>query len=251
VDREGDLTLASLDSAGNAADLEAQARRQIAEMGGDIPQPGSRTEGADASNSIWVTIDTEGRVESIEVSRNWRDRLDAGAFAGALLGAYNNAQGKSVQARAVKAFTAMSEGRSRHEGRATPVDLGPSPHDDPERWLAETMEAISSLTAQVQAINRGEAVQEIVGESVVRSPNELLTLRHQGRQISEITGEVMQIRRTDPESLRLEALDLFRAAGLTADAAGAGEARPAPAAAKSYEDDDYDSYGGGYSWGPG
>ena len=257
---EGGWTLASLDSLGDPAELEAQARRQIAEMGGNAPQPGSRVEGADATNSIWVSIDTEGRVEGIEVSRNWRDRLDPGAFGSALLEAYKNAQDKTVQARAVAAFIAMSEGRPRYRtAPVVPAAREPNPEDDPERWLAETLEAINKITDRVKAMERGETVpdQPALGETVVKSPNELLTLRYQGRQIVEITGEVMQIRRTDPESLRLEALDLFRAAGLTADGVGGGGSGGGAAAKKeessSYEDDhgDYDSYGGGYSWGPG
>jgi hypothetical protein len=254
VDRsEGAWTMASLDQLGDPADLEAQARRQLQELGDDALQPSSHIEGADPTNTIRVTIDTDGRVEGIEVSRGWKDRLDAGAFAGALLAAYNNAQAKSIQARAAKAFIAHSEGRRRHEARATgPVDIGPSPHDDPERWLRETLDDINTLTAQVQAIERGETGVPVVTEAVVRSPNEMFTLRHQGRQVTEITGEIMQIRRTDAESLRLEALDLFKAAGLIAGAGGASAApaaaAPPAAAPASYEDEEVDfrRFGGGY-----
>jgi hypothetical protein len=247
--------MASLDQLGDPAALEAQARRDLVAMGGDVPQVSSHIEGADPTSTVWVTIDTDGRVEGIEVNRNWKDRLDAGAFAGALLAAYNNAQAKSIQARAAKALMAHIEGRPRHEARAAgPVDIGPSPHDDPERWLRETMDDINTLAAQVQAIERGETDLPVETEAVVRSPNGLFTLRHQGRQVTEITGEIMQIRRTDAESLRLEALDLFKAAGLIA---GAGGASAAPAAAApaavapapaSHEDEEVDfrRFGGGY-----
>jgi hypothetical protein len=40
-------------------------------------------------------------------------------------------------------------------------------------------------------------------------------MRLRGHAVVGITGDQMQIRRTDGESLRLEALDLFRAAHLT------------------------------------
>jgi hypothetical protein len=253
---EGPWTMASLDQLGDPVELEAQARRELLEMGGDVAQPSSHIEGADRTSTIWVTIDTDGRVAGIEINRSWKDRLDAGAVAGALLEAYNNAQAKSIQARAAKALTAHIEGRPRREARAAvPVDIGPSPHDDPERWLRETMDDINTLTAQVQAIERGETGLPVETEAVVRSPNGLFTLRHQGRQVTEITGEIMQIRRTDAESLRLEALDLFKAAGLIAGAGGASAAPPAatPAASAAsapakYEDEEVDfrRFGGGY-----
>ena len=253
---EGPWTMASLDQLGDPVELEAQARRELLEMGGDVAQPSSHIEGADRTSTIWVTIDADGRVEGIEINRSWKDRLDAGAVAGALLEAYNNAQANSIQARAAKALTAHIEGRPRREARAAvPVDIGPSPHDDPERWLRETLDDINTLTAQVQAIERGETDVPIVAEAVVRSPNQMFTLRHQGRQVTEITGEIMQIRRTDAESLRLEALDLFKAAGLIAGAGGPAPAAgapatpaPAPAAPASYENEEVDfrRFGGGY-----
>jgi len=50
-----------------------------------------RYDGAEASKSIWVSVDPRGRVLSVDISSTWRKRLEPDGFADALFAAYSAA----------------------------------------------------------------------------------------------------------------------------------------------------------------
>ena len=203
-----DFGLASLDVLGDPADLEAQARQAMAELGGD--PNADRPEGADPTNSIWVTTDRDGRVQSVEVSRQWRDRIEPGEFGNALLAAYGSATMKAI---AAAARSDLAEGDGRPAPPAEPVEA----FLDGEDWLARMRDILGRADERVRAAERLErsgAVDD--ADRTVVSPNGMLTVRLRGTTPVGITSDIMAIRRADAEQLRLEILDVFRDADLVA-----------------------------------
>jgi hypothetical protein len=204
-----DFGLASLDVLGDPADLEARARQAMAELGDD--PAADRPEGADPTNSIWVTADRDGRVQSVEVSRQWRDRVEPGEFGNALLAAYGSATMKAIAA-AARADLAESD------GRPAPV-AGPvgDTHPDGGDWLAHQRAILEQADERVRAAERLERSGPVDdADRTVVSPNGMLTVRLRGGTLVGVTSDIMSIRRADAEQLRLEILDVFRDANLIA-----------------------------------
>lgn len=215
--RNGKWVLPSLEYSGDLAELEADARRQVAQAEREGP-PSDRPVGTDSTNSIWITVDADNLVESIEISRRWKDQLDSTRFGAALFEAYGDALSKALGARAIRALAAKQERSARGEPAPATDEWGEREVDvDDETWFRELQASVERLSAQLDAYRRmaaeGGATEEY--ERELKSPNEMFTMRLQGPAVVAITGDVMQIRRADAEQLRLEALDLFRAAQLT------------------------------------
>jgi hypothetical protein len=204
-----DFGLASLDVLGDPADLEAKARQAMDELG-----PGGGTdgpEGADPTNSIWVTTDRDGRLQSVEVSRQWRDRIEPGEFGTALFQAYGSATMKAIAAAARSDLT-EGDGR-RAPATGEPVQAMLEGGD----WLAQMREVLERADERVRAAERLERSGPVDdADRTVASPNGMLTVRLRGSTLVGITSDIMSIRRADAEQLRLEILDVFRDAGLVA-----------------------------------
>jgi hypothetical protein len=201
-----DFGLASLDALGDPADLEAQAREAMAEFGIDADRP----EGADPTNSIWVTTDRDGRVQSVEVSRQWRDRIEPGEFGAALLAAYGSATMKAI---AAAARADLAEGDGRQAPAADPLESYPDGGD----WLAHQREILERADERVRAAERLERTGPVDdADRTIVSPNGMLTVRLRGTTLVGVTSDIMSIRRADAEQLRLEILDVFRDANLVA-----------------------------------
>jgi hypothetical protein len=202
-----DFGLVSLDVPGDPAELEAQARQALAELDGD--PTADRPEGADPTNSIWVTTDRDGRVESVEVSRQWRDRIEPGEFGNALLAAYGSATMKAIAAAARSDLA----GDHRSAAPAEPV----YPFLDGDDWLAHIRDVLDQADERVRAAERLEHAGAVdSADRTVVSPNGMLTVRLRGTTLVGITSDIMSIRRADAEQLRLEILDVFRDADLVA-----------------------------------
>jgi hypothetical protein len=206
-----DFGLASLDALGDPADLEAKARQAMAELGDDLTA--DRPEGADPTNSIWVTADRDGRVQSVEVSRQWRDRIEPGEFGNALFQAYGSATMKAIAA-AARSDLAEHGGRPASVVVADPVaDTYPDGGD----WLARQREILERADERVRAAERLERSGPVDdADRTVVSPNGMLTVRLRGSTLVGVTSDIMSIRRADAEALRLEILDVFRDANLVA-----------------------------------
>jgi hypothetical protein len=190
---------------GDVAELEASARRELAQG-----PPAGPPVGTDASESVWITLDDDFHVERIEVSRQWKDRLDSGQFAPALFQAYQDGIARRIRAQAFG--TVAADGDSGAPAMPTLPD-----YDDPN-FFRRLQEEADGTTGRLETLQR-EAAQGSRDEQHDReltSPEEIFTIRLQGTTIVGITGDLMKIRRGNPELLRLEALDLFKAAGLTA-----------------------------------
>lgn len=206
--RGDDLELSSLDFLGETADLQAQVQRQV-----DPPAAGRR-QGADPSESVWISVDAEGRVEGVEISRSWRDRIEPDAFPAALFQAYTDGLRKMVDATAVAALASRPEpGGPVESERPAAAGVAEPPAGERE-WLAATWALLHDLDDQLRRLDRITAVVEARdgGRTTVTSPHGYLAARMEGPAISEITGDVQRLRAAGTEQLRLEALALFRAA---------------------------------------
>ena len=195
-------------------ELEGRAREALAAAERDGPIP-DRPVGTDATGSIEISLDRRGRVDGIEVSRRWKDQLDAGRFAAALFEAYGDAIRRNLEARARRDLLGLDEpAPAPAPEREAPNTEGLQPRSD--TWFSAVMDEIRQSGERLDAYQRmardGFAPD---AETELTSPNEIFTMRLRGHAVVGITGDQMQIRRTDGESLRLEALDLFRAAHLT------------------------------------
>jgi hypothetical protein len=222
--RHDDLALSSLDFLGESADLLARAQEQVREASGSPPPASQR--GADASDSVRVAIDAEGRVEGVEISPGWRDRIEPDAFPASLFDAYAGAVRKMVDAAAVAALRSQ-EGAGETSEPARPATAGVAgppatagvagPPADEREWLAATWSLLHDIDEQLRRLDQvNTAVEARDGRrATVASPHGYLTARMEGPAIREITGDVQRLRAAGTEQLRLEALALFRAiAGL-------------------------------------
>ncbi|HEY0696934.1 MAG TPA: hypothetical protein VGD43_03900, partial [Micromonospora sp.] len=132
-----DHGLARLDGLGDPAELRARAAQAMRDLDPD-PRPSAPQQGADPSDSVWVTVDMVGTVVDVSISRCWPDRLAADQLGDAILAAYSRARAKRAAAIALARMRAEETGSgpdSGDEGRPTePYDPNmPDIHD--ARWL--------------------------------------------------------------------------------------------------------------------
>lgn len=217
---DDDLRLPDLDILGDSDELHAQVRRELADVG-DHYVPPPRHEGADGSDSIWVTVDAEGKIESVDISRHWRDRLDSERFPAALHEAYTDAVRKLINANALAALIAQEKGGGQPVEPNSPADVRwarvappPEPPADDREWLNQTWRLLEDIDEQLRRLHHisAEAHLRESREQTVTSPQGYLRARVRSGGITEITGDPRGIRSADPEQLRLEALGLLRAA---------------------------------------
>ncbi|MBF9131048.1 hypothetical protein I0C86_19095 [Plantactinospora sp. S1510] len=228
-DRDDDLNLASLDFLGDSNVLRAQARRELDAAGGRI-RPAAHHEGADRTDSIRVSVDAEGQVESVEITRGWQERIDPAGFPAALFEAYAAGVQKLITGSALAAFAKEEEsgGDPFGLGRRPKSPFGPDergtdryarprqvaePEPDDRDWLAITRSTLDDLDDQLRRLDRIDIglVAADDPERTLTSPHGHLTARIQGRGIAGITGDTQRIRGASTEQLRLEAIGLFRA----------------------------------------
>jgi hypothetical protein len=200
--------------------------RTVASLGEHVPQDSSgrrpeQQEGADESDSIWVSIDSTGRVVGVDISGGWRDRMGHTAFPGALVAAYNDAVRRLVDASVVATLSAEEQaGRRPFESRpdsqdpqaapAPPVAERPMDQDD---WLASIGRLLHDIDEELRQVGRTmtEVAVRNRGETALSSPYGYFTAQLSGSVISAITGDIQRIRVASNEQLRLEALALFHA----------------------------------------
>jgi hypothetical protein len=204
----GDLTLASLDSIGDPDDLRDQVRRQLHDGRAD-GQPPPVQEGADGSDSVWVSIDAQGGLVGVEISRQWRDRIGPADFPSALFDAYTEATRKVLTASALAKFTGTAE-----PPPAAQPDRSADRPVDGRDWLAQTWVALDEVETELDRLARLDAAASgsTAGERTVPGPDGLLTARVRGANIVGVTGSTARIAAAGVEQLRHEATAVLRAA---------------------------------------
>jgi hypothetical protein len=94
-----DFGLADLTGIGDPGQLRARAEAATAGLEVDSRSDASQ-EGADASDSVWVTMTPDGAVADVSISRRWTERLADDRLGEAVLSAYRQADGKRTLTRA-------------------------------------------------------------------------------------------------------------------------------------------------------
>jgi hypothetical protein len=193
--------LASLNWLGDIDQLRTRAEEALRQTAGSRGE-GERLEGADESGSLSVTVDARSRVIDVQVNRQWRDRLEVGAFAGAVFEAYTAAVKASFEAAALAALDAEP---SVPEGSAPAVPTGIEESD----WLREVWAVLDANDAASRRLSALESPDQ--RERTLASPGGYLTLHLRGHGLVRITGDVRRIAVADAAQLRHDALVTLRA----------------------------------------
>jgi hypothetical protein len=205
------LSLARLDSRGDEADVHDEMRALLS-AGGQSMQP--PYEGQDASGSVWVSVSARVRVDNVEFSSAWPDRLQPGDVARALFESYNDAKNKAYTAAALTAY------QERQQGHDTPASADASafvlPPDDDRAWLRAVRNTLEDIEVDIHQRSRGEIGRS--PEDTVSSSLGCFRARVQGNAVVDITGDSLAIRGSSADQLRREAMQVFqRAQGSTDD----------------------------------
>lgn len=171
----------------------------------EAPEVEGRYDGTESSESIWVAIDPNGRLLSVDLSRSWRDRLQPDQFADALFVAYAEAANKVV---AAKLAGGRAETEKQNDDELSPDALAALP---PEEWLAVSRARLERVDATLRALPEGTSVPE----REVRSPNGYLALRLRGNDLVGITGNTDALRLAKSNLLRQDVIDVFQDAELS------------------------------------
>jgi hypothetical protein len=190
--------LLDVDILGDSDTLQAEADAVL-----ESEEPASSYRVADASESIWVTVDPRGRLLDVEISRTWSERMDADSFGDALFGAYTAAMQKAVLIEA-----AAREERPPPRRRPEPV----AEEDfSPEVWLARVRATLDTAEATLRAAARAKT--DGVADREVRGRNGYLTMRLRAGTPVGITGGAA-LANANRGRLREDVLDIFEDADL-------------------------------------
>jgi hypothetical protein len=190
------LTLARLEPRGDPEELRATA----------APKP--PFEGADRSDSVWVSVSGRAVVENVEFSSRWSERLPADEVAAALFDSYRDAVQKAYGAAALDALN----DRGRGSGDDAPPPVDPGAVDNGERgWLAGVRETLEGI--ETDMLRRARARERAATrERSVSGPLGYFRAQVQGRAVTAVTGDARLIRGAGGEQLRRDAIAVFQAA---------------------------------------
>lgn len=160
--------------------LLAELRRRL--PAGADTRPPSRQVAADATGSVRVTVDARGDVSEVEVSPDWRDRLQEEDLAEAVFQAYHTARHKAIEAFAVAVLVAERAGLA-------PPDLPPAAPHQPNHEVPVDQDRIG--------------------------PHGCLAARLHGTAVVSMVGDTVRISCAPTEHLREDALAVLSAAGRT------------------------------------
>jgi hypothetical protein len=192
--------LVDLDILGDPETLRAEADAVL-----ESEEPSSEYKAADASGSIWVTVDPQGRLVDVEISRTWSERMAPDAFGDALFRVYLAAMQKAI----------VVETAAREEPPAPRSRPAPAVEElSNEEWLASIRAELDKVDDVLRAVRAGEVVA--AEESEIRGRNGYLTLRLSGGAPDGITGSAA-LAHARRERLREDALDIFTDAGLAGE----------------------------------
>jgi len=168
-------------------------------------EPADSYQTADPSESIWVTVDPDGRLVDVLIRRTWPEHLEPATFGPALLGAYTAAAEKALAVR-----MSMWEEPAPDTRPQVATDDGLS-H---EEWLRRVRGRLDEVDAKLLAMAREEP--ESPGEQEFRGVNGYLTLLMETGGLVGITANPA-IAYAELERLREDVLDIFDDAGLLAE----------------------------------
>ncbi|MBP2474741.1 hypothetical protein JOF53_003613 [Crossiella equi] len=206
----------------------------------EYPQePAEEYRSGDSSNSVWVTVDKQGRVLRVEVSTGWHTRLPAGEFSSALLSAYLGASETA----------AVVESRDRRQNPGPVPDEAPGEVLGLDEWVRSMQNRHAEIGRKLrEAEARAEGRSTEVAD--VRSPYGYLALQVRAGALLGLTVDAARIAQVHGGQLQQDLWDGFRAAGLTSPNAFQEAPAQPPAARprRSDPDDDGDEMWQGIKW---
>lgn len=111
------------------------------------PRPGAAQEGADGTDSVWVSFNAAGTVIDVSISGSWSRRLEPSQLGDAIFEAYGRAGAKVAAAR--RAGGESPGLTADHDGI---FERGPD-LDDPG-WLGWVQETVGALAMRLDELER-------------------------------------------------------------------------------------------------
>jgi hypothetical protein len=205
--RQNDHGLAGLDGLGDPAELRARAEEAIAVLDID-PRPGASQEGADASNSVWVTVSPSGAILDVSISRQWTDRLPVERLGEAVLEAYFRAQEKRGASAALAAMRQSDVG-GPDDAPAEPYDPGMPDIDDP-RWLGWVWQSIDEAGLRADQLLARRPV-DTAAERTVAGPNGYVRVQATGPRVTAVLVDAPSVAKRNPDAVAVDARAAFEA----------------------------------------
>jgi hypothetical protein len=200
------LSLVRLNVRGDDAELRDELRAMVRDGSRSVRPP---FEGEDASGSVWVSVSDLAWVENVEFSGSWSDRLQPGDVARALFESYHDAIRKAYTAAALLAFVKQQDDGSGPASADVPIYQVP-PDDNDQQWLRAVRNTLEDVEIDIHRRSRGEVGPS--REDAVSSPLGCFRARVRGNAVLEIVGDTVAIRDSSSDQLRQEALAVFRRA---------------------------------------
>ncbi len=205
-----DHGLARLDSLGDMAELRARAEEAIAGLDVD-PRAEASQEGTDASNSVWITVNTSGAVLGVRISRHWTGRLPAERLGEAIFEAYTQAQEKRGAVAMLAATRPRASGGSGdgsvETNDAETYDPGMPDIHDP-RWLRWVWQSIDEAGLRLHDMLAGGRAD---AERIVPGPNGHVRMRVQGRRVTAVLVDRPGLAERNPDAVAADVRATFEA----------------------------------------
>ncbi|MET8759701.1 hypothetical protein [Lentzea sp. NPDC004782] len=198
--------------------------------------PADEYTAADASRSLRVTVDPEGKVLRFDVAGSWLSRLPAAEFGSALMATYQDALG-------IAAAVERQARRNQPEPEAPVSFESWSGAEDLETFLARTR-AEQVAIGQKLSEARESAARVSYDVTELRSPHGFVTLQVRTGALVGLTANTDAISRAKPGQVQQDLWEVFGDAGLISNRASAPVSRPSRSRPRVEEDPEEDLWKG-------
>lgn len=207
ADSFGDHGLARLDFLGDPDDVRRRAEEALRGCDAD-PRPGAHQEGADSSNSVWVTVDVAGKVVDVSISRRWRERIPGERLGEALHQAYSRAHEKRVAAAALAALGEPADEASA-DTSAEPFDPRMPDISDPH-WLGWVWHSLGEAALRLDDLTAARPAGA-PSEQSVTGPGGYVRLEVTGGAVTGVRVDALGFAERQPETVAADARAAFAA----------------------------------------
>lgn len=205
--RGADHGLARLDALGDPDEVRRQAEEALRGADPD-PRPGAHQEGADATNSVWVTVDVAGNVIDVSISRRWSERLPGQRLGAAVLQAYSQAHEKRVAAAALAALRGPVDG-STADDSVEPYDPHMPDISDP-RWLGWVWQSLGEAGLRLDRLAAARPADG-PGERTIAGPGGYVQVEAAGTAVTGVRVDAVGVAERQPDLVAADARAAFAA----------------------------------------
>ncbi|MFJ5984527.1 hypothetical protein [Lentzea sp. NPDC092896] len=172
-------------------------------------EPADEYKAIDASRSLWVIVDPDGKVLRFDVSSSWQSRLPVAEFGQALMMTY-------LDALRIAA-TVERQARRDHRDEPEPVEFQSwSGMPDMDTWLAQIREEQAAIGRQLREA-RENADKVSLEVTALRSPYGLVTLQIRNGALVGLTANTAALSQANIGQVQQDLWEVFGDAGLTSD----------------------------------